>query len=53
MEYMNIIYVGGGALIARDYAGKYWSHTAYDCNLCANAKGYEFLARQKEGKRVA
>ena len=33
MEYINIIYVGGGALLARDYAGKYRSHTAYDCDL--------------------
>ena len=53
MEYINLIYVGGGALLARDYAGKYRSHTAYDCELCANAKGYEFLARQIEGKKVS
>ena len=53
MEYINLIYVGGGALLARDYAGKYRSHTAYDCDLCANAKGYEFLARQNEGKKVS
>ena len=50
MDYINIIYVGGGALIARDYAGKYRSHAAYDCDLCANAKGYEFLARQIMGR---
>nr|WP_300892914.1 ParM/StbA family protein [uncultured Acetatifactor sp.] len=53
MDYVNIIYVGGGALLARDYAGRYRSHTAYDCDLCANAKGYEFLARQIEGRQVA
>lgn len=53
MEYINIIYVGGGALMARDYAGRYRNHTAYDCDLCANAKGYEFLARQIEGKKVS
>ena len=53
MEYINLIYVGGSALLARDYAGKYRSHTAYDCDLCANAKGYEFLARQIEGKKVS
>ena len=53
MEYINLIYVGGGALLARDYAGKYRSHTAYDCDLCANANGYEFLARQIEGKKVS
>lgn len=52
MDYINIIYVGGGALMARDYAGKYRSHTAYDCDLCANAKGYEFLAGQMMGKKV-
>ena len=53
MDYVNIIYVGGGALLARDYAGRYRSHTAYDCDLCANAKVYEFLARQIEGKKVS
>lgn len=53
MDYVNIIYVGGGALMARDYAGKYRSHAAYDCDLCANAKGYEFLAGQIEGKKVS
>lgn len=52
LDYINIIYVGGGALTARDYAGKYRNHTAYDCDLCANAKGYEFLAGQIIGKRV-
>lgn len=52
MDYTNIIYVGGGALIAREYAGKYRIHTAYDCDLCANAKGYEFLARQMERRKV-
>ncbi len=52
MDYTNIIYVGGGALMARDHAGRYRSHTAYDCDLCANAKGYEFLAGQMMGKKV-
>lgn len=52
MDYTNIIYVGDGALMARDHAGKYRSHTAYDCDLCANAKGYEFLAGQMMGKKV-
>lgn len=52
LEYINIIYVGGGAIIAQDYAGKYREHTAYDCDLCANAKGYEFLAGQLMGKQV-
>ena len=52
LDYINIIYVGGGALMARDNAGKYRSHTAYDCDLCANAKGYEFLANQMTGKKV-
>ena len=52
MEYVNLIYVGGGALMARDHAGRYRSHTAYDCDLCANAKGYEFLAGQMMGKKV-
>ena len=52
LDYINIIYVGGGALMARDYAGQYRSHTAYDCDLCANAKGYEFLANQMMGRKV-
>ena len=52
LDYINIIYVGGGAVMARDHAGKYRSHTAYDCDLCANAKGYEFLANQMTGKKV-
>ena len=52
LDYINIIYVGGGAMMARDNAGKYRSHTAYDCDLCANAKGYEFLAGQMMGKKV-
>lgn len=51
LDYINLIYVGGGALIAKNYAGKYRSHTAYDCDLCANAKGYEFLARQMLERR--
>lgn len=38
LDYINLIYVGGDALMAHDYAGKYRSHTAYDCDLCANAK---------------
>ena len=52
MDYTNIIYVGNGELMARDHAGKYWSHTVYDYDLCANAKGYEFLAKQMMGKKV-
>ena len=51
LEYINIIYVGGGALMASDHAGKYRSHTAYDCDMCANAKGYEFLAGQMLERR--
>lgn len=51
LDYINLIYVGGGALIAKNYAGKYRSHTAYDCDLCANAKGYEFLAGQMLERR--
>jgi len=52
LDYINLIYVGGGALMAHDHAGKYRNHTAYDCDLCANAKGYEFLAEQIMGKKV-
>ena len=51
LDYINVIYVGGGAIIAQDYGGKYREHTAYDCDLCANAKGYEFLAGQMLERR--
>ena len=51
LDYINIIYVGGGALMAREHAGKFRNHTAYDCDLCANAKGYEFLAGQMLERR--
>ena len=51
LDYINIIYVGGGALMAHEHAGKFRNHTAYDCDLCANAKGYEFLARQMLERR--
>ena len=53
LDYINIIYVGGGALVAQNYAGKYRRYVAYDNDLCANAKGYEFLANQIERKQVA
>lgn len=46
MDYTNIIYVGGGASIARKYNTKKRSNVAYDCDIKANAKGYEFLAEQ-------
>ena len=51
LDYINIIYVGGGALMAREHTGKFRNHTAYDCDLCANAKGYEFLAGQMLERR--
>lgn len=53
LNFTNIIYVGGGARIAHDFAGKYRGHAAYDCDLCTNAKGYEFLASQIVGRQVA
>lgn len=46
MDYTNIIYVGGGALIAKEYGRTYRKNVAYDCDIRANAKGYEFLAGQ-------
>ena len=45
MEYTKIIYVGGGSVIAKNYITGYRGNAAYDCDLKANAMGYEFLAK--------
>lgn len=48
---MRIIYVGGGATIAKNYSRTYRDNVAYDCDICANAKGYEFLAEKILGRQ--
>lgn len=45
LNYINIIYVGGGAIAVKNFT-EYKSNVAYDCDILANAKGYEFLAEQ-------
>lgn len=45
LDYMNVIYVGGGAAAVKNFSDRKLN-VAYDCDIHANAKGYEFLARQ-------
>lgn len=45
LDYMNIIYVGGGAVAVKNFSENR-PNIAYDCDIHANAKGYEFLAYQ-------
>lgn len=45
LEYTKVIYVGGGAVVAKNYSDEYRPNVAYDCDLRANAIGYEFLAK--------
>lgn len=44
-EFTNIIYVGGGAKIMAAY-GRRGDNISYVTDVRANAKGYEYLARQ-------
>lgn len=53
LNYINIIYVGGGAVAVKNFTENK-DNVAYDCDILANAKGYEFLANQMLRKqRVA
>jgi plasmid segregation protein ParM len=45
LSYTNVIYVGGGAVAVRNFS-EHRANIAYDCDIHANAKGYEFLAYQ-------
>lgn len=45
LDYTNIIYVGGGAVAVKNFSENR-PNIAYDCDIHANAKGYEFLAYQ-------
>ena len=44
-EFANIIYVGGGAKVMAAY-GRRGNNIDYVVDVRANAKGYEYLARQ-------
>lgn len=45
LDYSNVIYVGGGAAAVKNYSVQK-PNVAYDCDIHANAKGYEYLALQ-------
>lgn len=45
MEFTNIIYVGGGAKVMETY-GIHRDNISYVTDVRANAKGYEYLAKQ-------
>lgn len=52
LDYTRIIYVGGGASVVQRFAKKQRPLTYYEKDLCANARGYEFLAAQIMRKKV-
>ena len=52
LTYTNVIYVGGGAVAVKNFT-EHKDNIAYDCDILANAKGYEFLADQMLRKREA
>lgn len=45
LQYINLIYVGGGASAMKNFSEARFN-VAYDTDIHANAKGYEFLAMQ-------
>jgi len=45
LDFIKIIYVGGGAVVVKNFTEPK-NNVAYDCDILANAKGYEFLANQ-------
>ena len=52
LTYTNVIYVGGGAVAVKNFT-EHKDNIAYDCDILANAKGYEFLAEQMLRKQRA
>ena len=52
LAYANVIYVGGGAAAIKNFTGSR-PNVAYDTDIHANAKGYEFLAMQVLRKQGA
>lgn len=45
LDYMNVIYVGGDAAAIKNFS-EHRPNVLYDCDIHANAKGYEYLAYQ-------
>lgn len=45
LNYINVIYVGGGAVAVKNFTEPK-DNVAFDCDILANAKGYEFLAEK-------
>ena len=45
LDFCRVIYVGGGAVAVRNFSERK-PNVAYDCDIHANAKGYEYLALQ-------
>jgi plasmid segregation protein ParM len=52
LDYTNVIYVGGGAAAVKNFSESK-ENVAFDCDILANAKGYEFLAVQMLKKQGA
>lgn len=52
LNYINVIYVGGGVVAVKNFTEPK-DIVAYDCDILANAKGYEFLAEQMLRKQRA
>lgn len=50
IKYANLIYVGGGAAAMENFS-EIRSNVAYDSDIHANAKGYEFLTMQMLRKK--
>lgn len=47
LEMMPVVYAGGGALVMKRYGTVRGNHVHYLEDIRANARGYEYLARQK------
>lgn len=47
LEMMPVVYLGGGATVMKQYGTRQGENVHYIEDVCANAKGYEYLARQK------
>lgn len=48
LEMIPVIYAGGGAQVMKRYGSQKLGNIHYLEDICANAKGYEYLAIQKE-----
>lgn len=55
LDFSNVVFVGGGAVIAKTFLKSHKDNYMFDCDLKANAKGYEYLANvmlEKAGGRL-